>query len=602
MGGMSLFVFDSYLALEIKKNYRARTMFVETKKMVPPDGGWGWIVVIGVSVVNLCTRSIEPSFGLLFGDLLKELKVETTGAALIMSTLDALINFSGLFVGPLIRAFSYRKVSLVGSALCALGLILTYPANSMAHILATYSIINGLGVGLTASSTFVALNNYFVKKRGQAVGLSLAGTAFGMMLMPQAVKLLLEEFSFRGTILILGAFALNAIVGSSLLQPAKWHFVPEIKDEEEGYHQRISFFFASNEEMETIKETEDEDLDLHEAQTLINTKGMSELAVKTLEELTKQPGLSRKSTFPRNFSTMSFLGSKRRKPSQDSIVSSYSRLDFTGSSLQLHLEQNESDSSSSSATHLRRNMSYPGVQLTSHKKILAEFSKSPLKFQAEKKKKNMWKKIVDFMDFDLLKDPIYLNLVFGLSIFYVAEQNFKMVTPFFFENIGYKKADVALFLSVQAFTDILARLILPPICDRINVSKRTLFMTGIFVLGICRSVLAEQTDWTPIMVWLVICGFFRGAALINFTITISEYSSLEKLPAAFGLHMVGKGLFVVAIGPILGIIRDTTKSYPICLHSQTFLILVCCVAWSIEYAFRFLRTRSVESDTDTSTT
>jgi MCP family monocarboxylic acid transporter-like MFS transporter 14 len=55
-----------------------------------------------------------------------------------------------------------------------------------------------------------------------------------------------------------------------------------------------------------------------------------------------------------------------------------------------------------------------------------------------------------------------------------------------------------------------------------------------------------------ILVWLVICGFFRGAALINFTITISEYSSLEKLPAAFGLHMVGKGLFVVAIGPILG--------------------------------------------------
>lgn len=131
-------------------------------------------------------------------------------------------------------------------------------------------------------------------------------------------------------------------------------------------------------------------------------------------------------------------------------------------------------------------MSYPGVQLTSHKKALYDFAKSPLKFTPEKKK-SMWKKIVDFMDFDLLKDPIYLNLVFGLSIFYVAEQNFKMVTPFFFENIGYKKADVALFLSVQAFTDILARLILPPICDRINVSKRTLFMTGIFVLGICRS-------------------------------------------------------------------------------------------------------------------
>lgn len=134
-------------------------------------------------------------------------------------------------------------------------------------------------------------------------------------------------------------------------------------------------------------------------------------------------------------------------------------------------------------------MSYPGVQLKNHHKILSEFaakSPSPI-FAAEKKKRNIWHKIVVFMDFDLLKDPIYLNLVFGLSIFYVAEQNFKMVTPFFFRDIGYERSDIALFLSVQAFTDILARLILPPICDRISVSKRTLFMSGIFVLGICRS-------------------------------------------------------------------------------------------------------------------
>lgn len=106
-----------------------------------------WLMHVGhYCVLQLCTRSIETSFGLLFGDMLKELGVETTGAALIMSTLDALINFSGLFVGPLIRAFSYRKVSLVGSALCGLGLIATFPAKSMTHILATYSIINGKGI------------------------------------------------------------------------------------------------------------------------------------------------------------------------------------------------------------------------------------------------------------------------------------------------------------------------------------------------------------------------------------------------------------------------------------------------------------------------
>jgi hypothetical protein len=65
-------------------------------------------------------------------------------------------------------------------------------------------------------------------------------------------------------------------------------------------------------------------------------------------------------------------------------------------------------------------------------------------------------------------------------------------------------------------------------------------------------VLAEQTDYTALMVTLVISGFFRGATLINFMLTISEHCSLEKLPAAFGLHMVAKGLFIVALGPVIG--------------------------------------------------
>ncbi|XP_050300375.1 uncharacterized protein LOC126738930 [Anthonomus grandis grandis] len=573
-------------------------MFMENKKLVPPDGGWGWIVVIGASTVNLCTRSIEQSFGLLFGDLLRDLGVETTGAAVIMSTLDALINFSGLFVGPLIKAFSYRKVSLVGSFLVAMGLILTSWATSMTHILATYSIINGLGVGLTASATFVALNNYFLKRRGQAIGFSLAGTAFGMMLMPQAVRLLLEEFGFRGAIFLLGGFALNSLVGSTLLQPAKWHYIPEQKCVEDGEFKQ---------EMETIKEDGEEEEDT-ERQEEINNLISTNMIIKTFEEL-KAGGLNRKSTFPRNFSTMSFLGNRaavgRRRSSRETIISSYSRLDFTGSSINMHIDTLDSPDSISSdhPSRMRRNMSYPGVQFSPQNKILKELQKEHLKLK-EKQKSN-WQKVVEFMDFDLLKDPIYLNLVFGLSIFYVAEQNFKMVMPFFFKSIGYNKNDIALFLSVQAFTDILARLILPPICDRLNVSKRTLFMCGIFFLGLCRSMLAQQTSYVFILTWLVIAGFVRGAALINFAITISEYATLEKLPAAFGLHNVGKGLFVVVLGPLLGQIRDSTKSYPICLHSQTFLIMMCVLAWSIEYLILYCRTRTAESeksDTDTTNT
>lgn len=39
-------------------------------------------------------------------------------------------------------------------------------------------------------------------------------------------------------------------------------------------------------------------------------------------------------------------------------------------------------------------------------------------------------------DLDLLKDSIYLNVSLGCSFFYVAETNFKLMTPFFLSSIG----------------------------------------------------------------------------------------------------------------------------------------------------------------------
>lgn len=48
------------------------------------------------NILQLSTRSIEPSFGLLFGDKLRDMGVTTMGASAIMSTLDATINFSGM--------------------------------------------------------------------------------------------------------------------------------------------------------------------------------------------------------------------------------------------------------------------------------------------------------------------------------------------------------------------------------------------------------------------------------------------------------------------------------------------------------------------------
>ncbi|XP_014487676.1 PREDICTED: monocarboxylate transporter 3-like isoform X2 [Dinoponera quadriceps] len=449
-------------------------------KQRAPDGGWGWFVCLGSSLISISLRSLDPSFGLLFHDMLKDLNVDSTGTSIIMSILDAIVNFSGFIIGPLLKKYSYRQVALLGSFLSCSGLILTSRANSMLHIICTYSILVGLGTGLATTSSFVALNTFFNKKRGQAVGFSMAGTAFGMMLVPQMIHLLLNEYGFRGTTLIIGGWASHSIAGSCLLRPLEDR-LPE------------------------------------------QTHGVID---KKSDEEREDEALLRK-------------GAVGRRESNGALWTN---------------EQNMTVESSP-----------PRISLV--------------------------KKLKESLDLDLFKDFTYLIIILGCSLFYVAETNFKLMVPFFLSNIGMKKRDVAFCLSLTAFADIIARLLLPTLFDRVGWNKRMIFWIFGTTVGITRSVLAEQTERMLLMGMFTILGFLRGATLVNLNLSISEHVTLKKLPNAFGMFMVFKGFLVVIMSPLIGYIRDVSGSYRICIHVMTAVIMMATLIWTIELTYNAFRSR-----------
>lgn len=83
--------------------------------------------------------------------------------------------------------------------------------------------VTGLGLGFINPSSFIAVNSYFSTKRGRAIGLALAGTGVGQMMMPNIVRLLLDEYGFRGAALIMASLAFHGLVGAALFQPVEWH-------------------------------------------------------------------------------------------------------------------------------------------------------------------------------------------------------------------------------------------------------------------------------------------------------------------------------------------------------------------------------------------
>lgn len=413
-------------------------------------------------------------------------------------------------------------------------------------------------MGLATSAAFVALNHYFKKKRGQAVGLSMAGTAGGMLIMPQLVRILLETYGFQGAVLLLSGLALHSAVGATLLQPIKWHLVEEEVDVE----------MVPIQEMNTIKE-DDED-ELPELKTLLYDnkrfpsaadpnreqsetdapvvvvvtppppttslhvpnpiahflsrqsgggggagmkKNYSELAMSSMRTPSVMMGSgtilsggggeamgmgARKPTFPRIMSSAEMSMNVRKR--KESVISTLSQLDFSGSYMQIHLNTGDDDNEDIDYEVIRRVKSHAGSNMSSMGSFAGGKQKnnngslntvrSELGLQMIKPKKtktSFWKKFASFMDVEMLKDRRYLNILFGLSIFYVAEMSFKMITPFFLANLGYAKGDIASCLSITAITDILARIILPPIADKFNIRKRLIFMVSIVFLAVCRS-------------------------------------------------------------------------------------------------------------------
>ncbi|XP_017146507.1 monocarboxylate transporter 13 [Drosophila miranda] len=193
-------------------------MDVQTSRVVP-DGGWGWVVVAAVAVINMTNQSILSVFGQLFVGELRRMNEDTFTSALITNLNSLALNFSGLFVGPAIKSFKPRNVAATGCVLVSFGLALCSFATESWHFIVGYSFFVGFGLGLISPSTFMAINSYFSNKRGRAVGVSLAGAGVGQVLIPHVVRYFLDNHGFRFAVLAMSALSLTGLFGAMFLKP-----------------------------------------------------------------------------------------------------------------------------------------------------------------------------------------------------------------------------------------------------------------------------------------------------------------------------------------------------------------------------------------------
>lgn len=119
----------------------------------------------------------------------------------------------GMIAGPLVGQWAERIgirmlgiVGLIGH--CAAYFLISFNNGSLALWYASFALLSVLAAGSLPIIWTAVLNSWFLKHRGKAIGITMAGTGIGAFLLPPIAEYLISNYGWRMAYRAIGAGAL----------------------------------------------------------------------------------------------------------------------------------------------------------------------------------------------------------------------------------------------------------------------------------------------------------------------------------------------------------------------------------------------------------
>ena len=126
-----------------------------------PDGGRGWIVLAGCTMVSWWTLGTAQSFGILQAALLAENVSSSTNLMFVGCLSAALVCAFAILYAKTMRTFGTRRTAMFGVFLMSLsGAISSVVYKNVGALFAAYGVLMGLGMGLTFTVRILALASF----------------------------------------------------------------------------------------------------------------------------------------------------------------------------------------------------------------------------------------------------------------------------------------------------------------------------------------------------------------------------------------------------------------------------------------------------------
>src|ERR1700710_3335324 len=173
---------------------------------------YGWLLVgrrvktLGVGV------TARTSFSLLFPPIIEEFGWEPGVTAGAFSFGFLVSGVLSPLIGRMMDRFGPRGVMELGVVLMGSGLLLAPLTTQPWHLYLTIGVMVGGGsVCLGYSGQSLYLPNWFVRRRGLAMGIAFAGVGIGSIILLPWVQTMIEQTGWRTACLAMGILGLGVL-------------------------------------------------------------------------------------------------------------------------------------------------------------------------------------------------------------------------------------------------------------------------------------------------------------------------------------------------------------------------------------------------------
>ncbi|XP_061524012.1 monocarboxylate transporter 2 [Phycodurus eques] len=185
----------------------------------PPDGGWGWAVVLASFISIGFSYAFPKAITVFFKDIQIIFGASYSEIAWISSIMLAVMYAAGPISSILVNTYGCRPIVMVGGCLCAVGMTLASFCTSVVQLYLCIGVIGGFGLAFNLQPALTMIGKYFYKKRPIANGLAMAGSPVFLSSLAPLNQYLFNHFGWSGSFLILGGLLLNCCVAGSLMRP-----------------------------------------------------------------------------------------------------------------------------------------------------------------------------------------------------------------------------------------------------------------------------------------------------------------------------------------------------------------------------------------------